>query len=394
MNFMLLLVFLCAFNSLYSMEDPRDSREPVKESMVEVEVQDGFLSIPREKLLRCTVLVEVIHSSKTDTLPLKTDLYYTQENIKTLFECFDESMLIEKIGEDRIVDIFNIAGNMGAPREIKKKLAWHALNLGLNFPIDGGLIKSCNDVEIDFDNNATKLDLSNKKIKILLGLERFKSKNVTKIDISGNKLKQLDLGLFFKLFPNLQELNINDNKIDQLTLSRIPDMFILNARYNSLGTIKDIDSFLLGERCQLDLARNSFSEDIQKKIKWCARKRSLWNNIKVFYRYTISPVLIIRFFQVFFGTGIGLVSGFIIDGLKKPTNQFNFIGFGSLFGACLGYVYPTLSALLEYKNCKEESGCHAMTNGHLMCSLSNRSKSYVNFDQQYELFDGRFRELH
>lgn len=79
--------------------------------------------------------------------------------------------------------------------------------------------------------NTTSLDLSDKHLGTLVGLEVFT--NLTKLECRNNQITKLDLAKF----PQLTYLDCSDNNLETLNLAETPALTYLNCSGNPLSTL-------------------------------------------------------------------------------------------------------------------------------------------------------------
>ncbi len=246
----------------------------------------------------------------------------------------------------------------------------------------------------------TKLNLSGQQLYNLQGIESFSSELITEIDLRNNKLKSFDVPFLFRLFPNLRKLDISYNKLERLKIGNLRDRFILRASNNNL---KDLEPFLLGELCRLDLCDNNFSKETKKRLRLYEKKCSAWKHAIVLYRYYTSPVLlwylgIVGPFTAGIGSVTGGLAGVGVDVVKsflesKALNeQYPFGRIGLAIGALAGALIHPVYVINEYSDCYRSddiSPCCFGYNGHVMCSMYHKSSIDLEAEYRSEYYYNR-----
>lgn len=272
-----------------------------------VELVDGFLWIKRKLLKKCIVVKELLTITGRG-LELKTDLYYTKKNFTLLFQCLEDSKLIKKVPSRNIVDIINIAGNLGFPIKLRRQLTKRALRLGVPFVIDKELgFNTVDELKMHDNIMLDTIYLFCNKLHSLQGIEAFASRDIAEISLRHNNLRSLDLTMLREYFPGLRKVNIGSNKLHSLNIGELPDYFILKAKNNKLT---DLNSFVIGEGCTLNLQGNQFLQG--DKIREFARKVSIIQRAKALYRHFLSndqawtENLIAAVLPTIIGSGVGM----------------------------------------------------------------------------------------
>lgn len=343
-----------------------------------LKVNDGDVEIKQSLLEDFSVLREALKCP--GSFKLESDTFYTSKNFGLLFEALQDPKKIAQIDHSTIKEIFNLAGNLGAPKKFRKNLALRAIELDQPIQIDLDLgIRTIDDAQISIMENDEKLILSVQNFRCLWGLEHLISNNITKIDLSGNKLKRVKIKSILDFFPNVTWLDLSHNKLDYLNIGTLPKDFILKASGNRLSQVKIKN---LGEGSCVDLSGNNFSAIEKERIRLFTRKLSLLEHWSVLKRHfsvneLIFSLLAACIFMPISG-GVGYGAGYsachlISDPPIFLTYYTTFLGIFLSF-----FVYPLLIGG-GYINCyRNNTVCPQSGVEHAMCSKYVRSLIYFD----------------
>ncbi len=103
------LCILFFFSNALCMEKQNVQNRPKFEM---IELCDGRLVVSGKLLEKFQVIQDQMNVAG-EVIELKTDSYYTIENFTKLFECVRNNMNINKLCDQRIKYIIDLAGNLG-----------------------------------------------------------------------------------------------------------------------------------------------------------------------------------------------------------------------------------------------------------------------------------------
>lgn len=411
MLYYLIFFFLIFFSSLFPMEmieqDLGSSSKHDNKICIVADKNGRWNFFPQDYVLKFKVLKDSYEQdSNKDTVKfdhenvalfeLRENSFDTLDNFRLCIECLKNKQYIQEIPKEKLIQIFRLAHYYGASfnpvkfcEKFCEKLALRVFNCipkSEMIPEIKNYIKSpCSLLESKFlDLNKRKygltLDLGKLGFNCLDGLEKLSDKTITTLNLSNNKLVSVDIDLIFKLFPNLQELNISDNPIEKLKMTIVSDNVTIKMQNVHL---KDLDGFISGEKCLFDFSGNNFSRELKKKIKICAHKRPWIKHFAVMYRYFYPTGIIWTIFlgsvTIPVGTIAGYACGSIVDFFlqtKASDNSSDYKTMGTLIGGCVGAAFPLAYSTKEYWDCyKSNRLCKGPgLGGHNMCAEYIKSK--------------------
>lgn len=382
---MFIAALLFFFSTLSGMEFKADRLELKCEVIKTVDEQRLVVS---SDILKKFTVIENVMNLQGKSIRLKTNTFYTKKNFKKLFECSRNYKLIRSLKANRINQIIDLAGNLGACKKFRKKLTVQALKLKVPVCIEKDIgLNSVADIDKEMCIGDTSiLDLSNRHLHSLQGIERFSSKDIRRINLSKNRLRTLDIPYLLRLFPNLKDLNVNYNKLLELKLGIVPDEFYLHAMKNKLT---DLEPFTLGENCVVSLKRNKLSRQVQNRIMLWGKQRPFRKHVSVIlrgfwivddHRKYYPKIMCALGFAGMGGVGIGTIMN-----LKKK-QELNKVDFLCLLGGLMGVplvlstveLIHLLITIKDYIYCYLSVDCLSFNHvcGKEICSMYDRSRIY------------------
>lgn len=114
----------------------------------------------------------------------------------------------------------------------------------------------------DMFNEFTSINLDNKNIYSLAGLEEFDLSNLISFSANSNKIKTIDSSYFDKTKnENFIELNLADNDITSFNISKLSGLKKINLSTNNLSSIdlSSIEGRVSNTEVSFNLANNNFN---------------------------------------------------------------------------------------------------------------------------------------
>ncbi len=278
MRKLLLLSFLLLSNSiLVAME--RQNKEII------IEDADGIVfGIPEDDacllgvIEKWNIKSDDIKDDSVTKFSLQDTPAFSKDNLQLLSFIMKHEMA-ERCKAEKIKDIFILADALEAPKKILKKIkkrAWDILPLNeINKELPGlyECLKSIASVSRELIGSK-KLYFVDKKVCYLGGIRALANDSTESINLNNNRLRFVNVNKLFKLFPNLKQLDLGHNQLEQIKLPyRLPDFFILNLSNNMLVTIP---VFKVNEGCVVDLRNNPLSD----QAKVIALNATKWNYMR------------------------------------------------------------------------------------------------------------------
>lgn len=120
------------------------------------------------------------------------------------------------------------------------------------------------------DSEAQRIDLSNKELTSLKGLEKIPAsvrKKCEVLDLSGNNLGTLNIDIIWDHLPNLTVLIAEKAQITHVKGTRtLPDGVILLFAHNKISQF-DTELIKGSQRCFIDLSNNELSEELLQNLQ-------------------------------------------------------------------------------------------------------------------------------
>jgi len=246
------LVLLIHFFNLSTMEP---DLELGKRRFVEVKASDSQIVRVEHSLLKKFSKFEK-HESRPIKLSSVCEMYCCGHDLECFLTIFSDAKKRKKIkNPDEAAAIVDFAEKLGAKKSLQKKLqAWSS----------GMATSSSSETMRD-----GCFDLSDKKIRTLLGLIKLKTPHtITTLKLSDNKIESFDLKSLLRLMPNLRDLRLCGNKISLLQprmFEGMPQGFYLSLSHNPIKKMADGTIAALAKLRDKDISISLYDTELSQK---------------------------------------------------------------------------------------------------------------------------------
>lgn len=357
--------FLFIFSaSVFPMDQNKDFRQLIEMPVV-VDKEGCWDLFPKDDIAKFKVLKDCSEGCSDEIVCLENG---TLAAFRTCLECLKNPEHIQELPIESLGNVFQLAHYYDAssdpsePKGFCKQLAVQAYHCLPETSVTSemkqyivsidSIMKSDGSIWIEKRKSqdffdifwGDVLDLRELNIDCLEGLKELadrmhnKGRCVRAIYLENNQLVEIDVDFIFTLFPESEALDVSENPLKKLKMSKILDGVEICAEYTDL---RDVDSFLCGKNSRLLLSHNRFlSNDAKRNIKLAftkSNKLTRFTGLK--YRVLDSvPWLIIPTFTALWHTN------FVSDAVKKIMTEDDYSYIKNIMG--VASVITVLGSLL------------------------------------------------
>ena len=311
LNVAIFILSLGIFSGVCAMEQEQSNQQ-----IINLKLSDGqMVSFPAEVALHSSLLRTYLEDNEIhDDSPLVDfseqqlcmhdiddsddkekihDLALNSKIVRAVFDCvIHGKKILHDLNKDELIAAFEVGDYLGIPQKTMRKLTRciqkniaeneqpqlvrisHYCNSIRNLYRDDVLQVILQRINVihgfeEIECEPYRLIIKPQKIDELSGIEdlaqKYEKVCIREICLDNNSLKMLDVKQLIKLFPFVNMIFANNNKIEKLILPEtLPAEFALLLQKNK---IKELSNFKLGENGYIDLRNNPLSGSAQENIQ-------------------------------------------------------------------------------------------------------------------------------